>query len=902
MQRFKEVAFWGGLAAVWLALGWSVFTFVIAPETDVISFEFMGRQGEILAPQFLMLLMGLPLIVLLQRWSLSDLPTYQQVMNSVLRVLVLTALVGALVQVVLTSFDSRISTIFVIDTSASVPDEVLTKAILEVNAAVSAKRPDDEVQVVAFADRPYAVPLSEAGTLVSIPRPTEQEQLVTDASSALRMAYGLFPQDHLKRIVLVSDGNQTRGDLLGEAIRARAFGIRVHNREIPFEARPEVLVRGLQFPDELKVGEPFTMIARVFTNHKVTVDLQLWQNDFKDGNQTVDLEPGVTEIPFKTEVYEAGFRTFKLDMKVNGEDHFPGNNSFVYSTNVRGKPRILYVEGEMRARLYLERALKNENFEVETRGPMGVPTTLDEFASYDLVLISDVPAMYISNAQMVLIDRYTKELGGGFIMAGGESSFGPGGYYGTYIEKVLPVDFDSEKKRDTPTLALMLLIDKSGSMSGDKIELAKDAAKAAVEILQKNDKIGVGAFDDGVMPLVRMQSASNRARILSDIGRLAPSGGTNIAGALQHGFENLAITPARVKHIILLTDGHSDTQNIFTEIIPALRLEDITVSTVAVGSGADTTTLRRIAEGGGGRYYYTNDPYNVPRIFMKETSMVSRSSMVEEPFRPRVVKRAQAIAGIDFATAPYLLGYVSTKLKPQAELILQSDYKEPILARWRNGLGKVVAFTSDLKNRWAVEWVRWPGYAKFWAQLIRDTMRANTKDQLAMTTSVDQGVARIIVDAIGEDDRFINDLVSKVQITPPSGKPMNVDLRQSAAGRYEARVPLKDFGSYGLQATHDRDGDTIAVSLGSVSYPYPQEFLFAEANPTLMRRAAEVGGGQTNPAVETLFDPMGEEVKYRRKLWPLFVVLSLLLLLLDLAMRRIRLSGATEIPWDKVSG
>lgn len=901
MKRFRDLTFWSALVLFWLLIGAAVFQFVVRPGVEVVSFEFAGRQAEILAPQFFLLLLGIPLVVLIQRWTLSDLPLYQRILNVLMRVAILVSLIGALVQVVLTSFDSRVATIFVVDTSASVPDGVITQAMTEINRAIAEKNEDDQVQVVAFADRPYVVELKD-GKVAQIPRPTADEQLVSDPSAALRLTYGLFPQDHLKRVVLISDGNETRGDLLGESIRAHAFGIRVHNREILFEPPKEVLVRALQFPDELKVGEPFTMIARVFSNHKVTVNLQLWQNDFKDGNQKVELEPGITEIPFKTEVYEAGFRKFRLEMSVDGQDNFKGNNSFIYSSEVRGKPRVLYIEGEMRARLYLERALRNENFEVETRGPMGVPTSLDEFASFDLVILSDVAAHFLTQNQMQLIDRYTRELGGGFIMVGGESSFGPGGYYGTYLEKVLPVDFDSEKKRDTPTLALMLLIDKSGSMTNEKIELAKDAAKAAVEILQNNDKIGVGAFDDGVMPLVRMQSASNRARIISDISRLAPSGGTNIAAALQHGFENLAITPAKVKHIILLTDGHSDTQNIFTELIPALRLENVTVSTVAVGTGADTTTLRRIAEGGNGRYYYTNDPYSVPRIFMKETSMVSRSSMVEEPFRPRVVKRAQSIEGIDFASGPFLLGYVSTKLKPQAELILQSDYKEPVLARWRNGLGKVVAFTSDLKNRWAVEWVRWPGYAKFWAQLIRDTMRANVKDQLAMTTRVEQGVAQIVVDAVGDDDRFINDLVSRVQVTPPSGKPTTLDLRQTAAGRYEARLPLKEYGSYGLQATHDREGDTIAVSLGSVSYPYPQEFQFAEPNPSLMRRAAELGGGQTNAEVKALFDPMGEEVKYRRELWPFFLILALVLLVFDLAFRRIRLSGATEIPWEKVTG
>lgn len=901
MKRYRDLTFWSALVLVWLLLGAALFKWVLQPGTDVISFEVAGRQAEILAPHFFLLLLGLPLVVLIQRWTLSDLPLYQRVLNILMRLLILASLVGALVQVVLTSFDSRVATIFVVDTSASVPDTVLSQAMAEINQTIAAKNEDDQVQVVAFADRPYVVELKD-GKIDQIPRPSAEEQLVSDPAAALRFTYGLFPQDHLKRVVLVSDGNETRGDLLGESIRAHAFGIRVHNREIPFEAPKEVLIRAMQFPEELKVGEPFTMVARVFSNHKVTVNLQLWQNDFKDGNQKVELEPGMTEIPFKTEVYEAGFRKFRLEMSVEGQDNFKGNNTFVYSSEVRGKPRVLYIEGEMRARLYLERALRNENFEIETRGPMGVPTSLDEFASFDLVILSDVAAQFVTQNQMQLIDRYTRELGGGFIMVGGESSFGPGGYYGTYLEKVLPVEFDAEKKRDTPTLALMLLIDKSGSMSNEKIELAKDAAKAAVEILQNTDKIGVGAFDDGVMPLVRMQSASNRARIISDISRLTPSGGTNIAAALQHGFENLAITPAKVKHIILMTDGHSDSQNIFTELIPALRLENVTVSTVAVGTGADTTTLRRIAEGGNGRYYYTNDPYSVPRIFMKETSMVSRSSMVEEPFRPRVVKRVQAIEGIDFGSGPYLLGYVSTKLKPQAELILQSDYKEPILARWRNGLGKVVAFTSDLKNRWAVEWVRWPGYSKFWAQLIRDTMRANVQDQLAMTTRVEQGVAQIVVDAVGDDDRFINDLSSRVQVTPPSGKPLNLELRQTAAGRYEARLPLKEYGSYGLQATHDRDGDTMAVSLGSVSYPYPQEFQFAEANPTLMRRAAELGGGQTNADAKTLFDPMGEEVKYRRELWPFFLILALVLLVFDLALRRIRLSGATEIPWEKVTG
>lgn len=899
----KDAAFWSLLAAAWLALGWAYWAFVLAPGLDVISFTFQGRNAEILAPELFGLVLLLPVLWLIQRFTLSDLPTYQRWINVLIRALTGLALIGALVQVVTTTFESRISTIFLVDTSASVPDEVLDEAETYINEAVAARGERDEVKVLAFARRPYEVPLPDDGKLEAIPRPAEEKDgLASNPAAALRMAYGLFPQDHLKRVVIVSDGNETDGDLLAEAHKATTFGIRVYNREIEFDPPPEVLIRSFEFPQDMKVGEPFSAVARVFATDATEANFQLWQNDFKDGSQKVELEPGMNEVVFETEVHEPGFKKFKLNMKVSGKDHFKENNQFVYSVNVEGKPRVLYVEGEMRSRHYLQRALRNENFEVETRGPYGLPTSFEEFESFDLVLVSDLAAMYMSRDQMKMIDRYVRELGGGFIMVGGENSFGPGGYYNTAIEKTLPVEFEPEKKRDTPQLALMLVIDKSGSMNGDRIELAKDAAKATVEILQRYDKVGVTAFDDGVQTLVRMQSASNRVRILSDISRLRASGGTNIPSALLHAYEQLAITPAKLKHVILLTDGHSDAGTIFTEVLPAMRIEGITVTTVAVGGQSDTTLLRRIAEGGGGRYYYTNDPYNVPRIFTKETSTVSRSSMVEEPFRPTVAKRAQVLEGIPWSSAPFLLGYVSTKAKPEAELLLVSDHGEPILARWRLGLGKAVAFTSDLKNRWAVEWVRWPGYAKFWAQLIRDTMRSGDADSLAMTTEVEQQKARIVVDAIGDDDRFINNLESTVAVTAPDGSTRQVTLQQSAAGRYEAELPLDQYGSYGLKATHDRGGDTIAVSLGSISYPYPREYLFVEPNRDILRQAARVGNGGTNPSVEKLFDPMGEEVKYRRELWPWFVIAAMLLVVLDLALRRIRLSGKTDISWEAVMG
>ncbi len=901
-----EIAFWVLLIGSWLAGSWAFFHYIVEPGQQTLVFDFQGRTFELLEPLFFGGLLALPVLWLFQRWTLSDLPRFQRWLNVALRSLVLVALVGALVQVVSTTFESRITTVFLVDTSSSVPDDVLDKAADYIERARDAKAEEDQIRVVGFAAHPYRVSLPEDGGLETIPRPEdEDDRLYTDIASALRMSYGLFPNNHLKRAVVISDGNQTRGEFLGEAHRAENFGIRLYNHEIEYERRPEVLIQRVEAPENLEVGAPFRLVARVFSTHETKASLTLWQNEYKGGSKTVDLQEGVNEVSFETEVIEPGFREFKLEMQVQGQDRVEANNEYVYSTDVQGKPRVLYIEGEMRSRQYLERALQNENFEVETRSQDSIPTTLKAFDKFDAVVLSDVSAIHVSTEQMKLIDKYVKELGGGFIMVGGENSFGPGGYYGSYMEEVLPVKFQPKAERRKPSLALMLAIDKSGSMSGERIQLAKEAAKAAVEILGKNDKVGVAAFDDSVQSIVRMQSAVNRVRILNDISRLQASGGTDIAAGLSHGFDKLSITPAKLKHIILLSDGHSKPDNVFSEILPAMRIEEITVSTIAVGSQSATTMLRRIAEGGSGRYYFTSDPYNIPRIFMKETSTVSRDSMVEEPFRPKVAKKAQVLEGIPWNRAPYLLGYVSTQAKDSAEVLLTSEYDEPILARWRRGLGKAVAFTSDLKNRWAVQWVQWSGYAKFWSQLIRDTMRTQDRTRLPMRAEVERGEAHITVDAIGRDDKFINGLRSQVTMTTPEGDKQTIELEQIAAGRYEAKVPLEAYGSYHLKANHRAGPETddqnfSALSFGTLSYPYPQEHLFLEPNRELLRQAASAARGDTNPSVETLFDPMGEEVKYRRELWPWFLVAALALLVADLALRRIRLSRTTEVTWGEL--
>lgn len=903
-KLIKNLFFWTALIAIWVLGAWAYFTFIVQAGAETFVFELDQRTYEILQPRFFGLLLILPVLAIIARFTLSDFPLYQRWLNIGLRALVITAIVGSLVQVVMTSFDSRVATIFLVDTSASFPDDALDEALLQINAAAREKNERDTVMALGFATHPYLLEPGEDGLYSEIPRlESDEDQLGSDISAALRMAYGLFPDDHVKRVVLITDGNETQGDFLAEVNRAADFGIRLYAHSLDLETPPEVMIQGVQIPENIEMGAPFFLTAHIFSTIDAEIEVTLWQNEYRDGHQSLQISPGVTELRFETQVYEPGFRQFRLEMNVTGEDTFAANNHYVHTAHIRGEPRILYIEGELRSRHYLERALQQENFDVETRSPTGIPQTIEELDAFDLVLLSDVPAKSFTDRQMQLFDTYVRELGGGLIMAGGDESFGPGGWEDTIIEDLMPLTFDAEQQRDTPDVAILLVIDRSGSMGEhNRIGLAREAARAAVETLQEGAEIGILAFDHEVTTISRIQSITNRSRILNQINRIDLRGGTDIAAALAAAYDEMVFHPAKIRHIIILTDGISPEENIFTQIMPAMRIEDITVTTVAIGEQSETSMMRRIAQAGNGRFYYTNNPYNIPQIFTQETQNVAHGALIEEPIRARVVSRAQVLAGIQWNQAPFLLGYVSTKPKPQADMLLLTDRDEPLLARWRVGLGKTAAFTSDLKNRWGSEWVRWPGYPQLWAQLIRDTMRTDDRNHLPMQAFVEQDRARIIVDAIGTDDRFINDLQSDLLVTDPDGEERHLTFHQTAPGRYETSFELTSYGSYGLSAQHELNGDSFAVSLASLSYPYPRELSFIEPNTALVEQAVSLSGGQLNPTSEELFDPLGEEVRYRRHLWPYFTALALLLLLLDLAFRRIRLSGKTRISWAELVG
>ncbi|HJL16560.1 MAG TPA: VWA domain-containing protein [Sandaracinaceae bacterium LLY-WYZ-13_1] len=868
-----------------------------------LTFEVGGETYELLAPGFLAVVGVAPLLWWGLSVSLADLPRAQRWLGALVRTALIAMLALALARLARTTDATKISTIFLVDVSESVTDASLERARERVQAAWDAKG-DNDVQLVTFARDARAVPI-EDGEVEELTRHgssdgSDDAGAGSNLQSALQLAYGLFPPGHLRRAVLMSDGGQTEGDLLAEASRAAELDVKLYTEAYTEGAPREVAVTDLDIPERLRVGEPFTIRARVFSTAATEARLRLYQGETLnglDGVRDVELEPGDNEIEFRSITRVAGPVTYSLDVSPEGADRFEANNRFATTVVVPGRPTVLYVEGTPGRATYLARSLTAGDFEVDVRSPRAIPTSLRELERFDFFILSDVPADQVSLTQQDAIERYVRDLGGGFLMAGGESSFGLGGWQGTRIERLLPVRMDAERRRDQPSLALALVIDKSGSMNGQKMELAKDAAIATAEMLGPEDYIEVVGFDSQPQRVVRMQSARNRIRILRDIGRLTARGGTAIFPALDMAYQDLVVTRARIKHVILLTDGQTQEQGI-PELVQAMRAEGITVSTIGLGGDVNRALLQQAASLGGGRSYFTQDPHNIPRIFMRETSTVARSNVVEEYFQPRVSEPADFLRGIDVRTAPYLHGYVATRAKPApTQVILRSDLGEPILARWRVGLGWSLAWTSDVKNRWAVEWLRWPGFSRFWSQLVREHMRQRRRQTLDMTAEVIDSEVRVVVDAIGADDQFLNGLDSTVHVEGPMGarradtERVDADhpLHQTAPGRYEARFALEQYGSFVLTAEHERDGRTVAESTAQLVNPYPREYMTLEPDVAFLERAATVTGGASSPSIEALFDPGDEHIRHHEELWPELLFLALLLFVLDLLLRRVRL-------------
>jgi uncharacterized membrane protein len=512
------------------------------------------------------------------------------------------------------------------------------------------------------------------------------------------------------------------------------------------------------------------------------------------------------------------------------------------------------------------------------------------------LILDNVPAFQLTHAKMENIEKYVRDLGGGLLVIGGSQSYGAGGYFRTPLERILPVEMRPPARLDLPHVALLFVLDKSGSMGAGpegstKLDLAKAAAIAAADIMNPTDQIGILAFDAAWDWALPFRPVGKGEWINDKLAALQSDGGTDMYKAMVEARRSIVGKEAAIKHVIVLSDGLTDKAD-FQALVQQMARAGVTVSTVSVGNDADVKLMADIAREGKGRGYVALDPQTIPQIFTTETLLISRDLLIEKTIAPRVVAPVGPLRGIGQGGLPALRGYVLTYPKQRSELLMAAG-EDPLLVAWRLGLGRVTAFTSDLSGRWGKEWVAWQGLPQWAGQLARDTMRKIVDTRMRTQFYPEGDAVRVVADFVAQDGSFVNHLTLRGNITAPNRSTQQSAFHQSAPGRYEGKFTPAERGIHFLTLFTEGVAGEAPLSLATIPYvaPFPKEYRELRPNIALLSRLAEETGGEMlDPAnfaagIKRLYTPSpGKSARGRETWWPLAGV-GLFLFLADLVMR-----------------
>ena len=878
---------------------------------------------RLIYPWFITLLVLAPLLLLWLRRTQRRLTPLRRRLLSCLRLLALLLLVGGLTRLALTQPYEQANVVFALDLSHSVSAAVRKQALDFIRAVSGAKRTQDGVGLVVFGADAYL----EHGVARRFSLPdiaSEVDGSATNVARALQVSATGFPTEGAKRLVLISDGNENVGSAAEAVLIARSLGVSVF--PVPLgrgQQEFEVRVENLIAPKQVRMGTPYYVEAVVFSSIEAPASLELFREGSFVARQEVVLRPGKNRHRFSEQVGDEGMQLYQIIVN-SPHDTMAENNHWQTFTEIQGRPKVLRLYDPPDQETPLVQALRQQGLDVRSLPWQDLPHMLGDYLEYAALVFDNVPGFGISVSQMEVLERYVRDMGGGVLMLGGEKSFGAGGYYRTPLEKILPVDMDVPTKVSIPSLAMVMVIDRSDSMGssvsgapssgfGDrttKLEVAKIAAFSSMKLLNPFDKVGVLAFNAEWNWSVPMSEAGKREQIAGRLAALTHGGGTDLFKALQEGLGTLREVPAVKKHLIALSDGL--TPNMEFELLMRDAVADnITVTTVALGQDADRTLMDAIAHWGKGRSYYTDDALNIPRIFTAETILVSRSLIEEGAFQPLLQRNHELLRGVGIDGAPPLHGYVVTYGKPAAEILLTTPNDDPLLAVQRYGLGHTAAFTADLGPRWGKDWLSWPQFGPFAAQLVRWVQRTGTPESVDVQVDVLDGQAIVQADVYDPDDRFVNRLdLQGSRVLTPEKDTLPLEMEQTAPGRYQGRFAVSGRGEYLLSLVGRQGEATIGPITVGIALPYSAEYLGLDANRPLLARLAERTGGQLlqadapEEAAGVLFSPpqeAGPSAARGRPLkdfWPWFVLAALCVFVAEIAVRQISLPAAWTARWQ----
>lgn len=862
-------------------------------------------------PSALLLLLTLPLFIMVG-WPRLAYRRRRDTASLIIRLLLVTLLILGLSGIQVQRAADKLAVVFLLDGSDSVPPAMQSAAVEYVRQAAEAMDAQDQAAVVVFgADALVEIPMTEQLELVQIG--SDPIRLNTDLAEAMRVGLALFPADTAKRMVVLSDGKQTVGDAEEAARLAAATDVQVEYVALapedaqPQVAGPEIMIMDVDVPTTVNEGEQFNLTVTLASNRAGSqAELRVLSGGRIIHTRELDLPLGTTNEVFEMLAPSAGFADFHAVLEPRSADTFYQNNQLSAFTEVTGPPRVLLVASEEAEIVSLREVLVESGLQVDVQGPRDLPIGLAPLSSYDSIVLANVSATELTNERMAHLQAYVRDLGGGLVVIGGPDSYGVGGYFDTPLEETLPVEMRIKDQERIPQLTMLFVIDRSGSMeiassgSISNLELAKEAVIRSFDLLGETDRTGVLSFDVSAYYVVEIQDVgdeTNRQKLRDLVGSLRPGGGTSIRQGITSADQVLSQDPSELKHIILLTDGGADQSGIVPAVSRMNQNYGVTTSVVAVGQDyADW--LRDVAEAGQGQFHLAYDVSTIPAIFTSETLLATRSYIFEELFSPVLSARHPIMTGFD--SVPALDGYVATSQKDTATVILRGPEEDPILAAWQYGLGRSVAFTSDASSRWAANWVAWDGYTDFWSQAIRWTITTGSTSNIQARVIERGEQAVVVVDVRDTRGDYLNGLQMDAAVVSAALDRFTLDLRQTAPGRYEGVFTPTEEGAYFITVAGSTSPvsdvlapQTVAQSTGwvlsySAEYRVEADAVGRDAPLNLLRRIAGItGGGSLKDAPDRVFLHNLDQEQTAQPIWQYFLLAALLLLPLDVAVRRL---------------
>ena len=859
-------------------------------------------------PSSLWLLFLIPLTIGLA-WVGPRRPTRTRFWSGLLlRVILLSLIILALAGIQLRLRADTLTAVFVLDVSDSLDADAQKAGETFIQEALQAMPEGDRAAIVVFGEDALVERLASAGStlagITSVPVTTR-----TNIAGALQLALALFPNEGAKRLVLLSDGRENIGYALEQAELAAAHHIQLtyHALSVP-EGDIEVLAESLTSPASVRQGQDFDLNVVVYSTDQVNATLRVYEDGLLIQAEEVQLSGGNNTFTVPVKAVQAGFKRFRVQIIPDDDTRLQNNEASAF-TVVHGPPHVLIIEGNPGEGTHLAEALQAAQAQVTLLPPEEMPTTLAALASYEAVVLANVPILALPQRAMDTLPVYVHDLGKGLLMSGGDQSFGAGGYLRTELEKALPVYMDVRTKEEQANLALVMAIDSSGSMGRchcddpdlnqtyvrqevgqPKVDIAKEAIMRAASALSEEDYMGVVTFDDAAHWQLEIGPLLDYVRLENSIGGIQALGPTNIRSGVEAAAAAIQAVDARRKHIILMTDGWVHEGELLS-LVKEMKALGITLSVVAAGGGS-AEYLSELATVGGGAFYPAVDILRVPDFFLKETVQAVGKYIIEEPFFPLPAVPSPVLQGLDPTDLPLLLGYNGTTPKTTARMDLLTPRGDPLLATWQYGLGRAAAWTSDLKGQWGNRWIGWDGFSRFSSQLISWLLPAPQIEGLVAQAGLEDGKAAIRLEAQDEQGRPRNFLTAQATVIDPDLLPVMVDLSQVGPGKYEAQLSVSQPGSYLIRLGVNEGDQSLGQQTLGLVVPYSPEYRAGGVQISLLRELAAITGGAELTSVAQIFEKNLPSSDFAREIWRPILLLVAILFPLDVAIRRVTLGSS----------